>query len=147
MSDIKLSLCSLCISHLMLLHVCILITSPVVNVILYSGKLSREKTVGNKISAEKTFTACWKITFLQRKLLRITADASNMFPINARKKKKALYRGKLSRGKNVPGFRGFVAIRENFSTKFGGMASFGSTIGGMNILEQRKIVLPCNNLQ
>ena len=92
MSDIKLSLCSLCISQLMLLHVCILITSPVVNVILYSGKLSREKTVGNKISAEKTFTGCWKITFLQRKLSRITADASNMFPINARKKKKALYR-------------------------------------------------------
>ena len=104
MSDIKLSLCSLCISQLMLLHVCILITSPVVNVILYSGKLSREKTVGNKISAEKTLTGCWKITFLQRKLSRITADVSNMFPIYARKEKKLCIEENFRGEKTFPNF-------------------------------------------
>lgn len=34
------------------------------------------------------------------------------------------------KGGNFSKFRGFMAICESFSMKFGGMASFGGTIGG-----------------
>ena len=40
------------------------------------------------------------------------------------------------KGGNFSKFRGFMAICESFSMKFGGMASFGGTIGGTSNLRK-----------